>query len=404
MNIWIFNHYALTPEMSGGTRHYDFAKELIKRGYSVTIIASSFHYSKHEEKKKYGSNEEYIQENIEGIDFIWLKTPSYFGNGISRVKNMISYCNKAESIIPKLNLSKPDIIIGSSVHLFAVNSAYKLSRKYNTPFIMEVRDLWPQTLIDMGVSKWHPFIIILGFLERYLYKRANEIITSLPFANRYIEKYTSQEKIHWISNGTDITQNCDGKSLQLLDKNKFNILYTGTHGLANNLHVLIEVADKLKANSIIHFTLIGDGPLKESLIKKANDLHLENITFLSSVPKREVFSYLKSANLLYVGLKNLPLYKYGMSMNKVFDYLSAKKPILFVSNIENNIVEIAKAGKVIKNNDTTFITKTIIDFSNMSQKELNHYGENGFKYLELHFSITVLVDRLEKVLIKASVS
>jgi len=404
MNIWIFNHYALTPEMSGGTRHYDFAKELIKRGYTVTIIASSFHYSKHVEMKKYINNEKNIKENIEGIEFIWLKTPSYFGNGICRVKNMISYSYKALSIIPKLNLSKPDIIIGSSVHLFAVYSAYKLSRKYKTPFIMEVRDLWPQTLIDMGVSKWHPFIIILGFLERYLYKKADEIITSLPFANKYIEKYASRDKIHWISNGTDIEQINNEETLQVLDKNKFNVLYTGTHGLANNLHVLLDVAAKLKENNYVHFTLVGDGPLKASLMQQVNELHLDNVTFLSSVPKKNVFTYLKSADLLYVGLQNLPLYRFGMSMNKVFDYLSAKKPILFVSNIEDNIVEIANAGKVIKQDDIKLIAKTIIGFSNMTQEELDRYGTNGFKYLKQYFSITVLVDKLEKVLIKAYIS
>ncbi|MEN4054152.1 glycosyltransferase family 4 protein [Sulfurimonas sp. NWX79] len=396
MNIWIFNHHALTPDMSGGTRHYDFAKELVKRGHSVTIAASSFHYSKYKEMKEY-KNQEYLKEDVDGIDFIWIETPPYFGNGISRVKNMLSYSFKVLKIIPKLDLKKPDIIVGSSVHLFAVYVAYRLSKRYRVPFVMEVRDLWPQTLIDMGISKWHPFILLLSFLEKFLYKKADKIITLLPKAHLYIEKLNiPKENIVWISNGSNISNRDRYK--QLLDSSKFNILYTGSHGIANNLEVLIDVADILREDNKIHFTLIGEGALKEQLIKKANLLKLSNITFLDSVSKNQIIDYLKSADLLYVGLKNLPLYRYGMSMNKVFDYMSAKKPILFVSNIEDNIIEKSNSGKVIKENNIQLIAKSIKNFSIMSKDELNIYGENGYNYLKDNFSIEVLTNRLEKIL------
>lgn len=404
MNIWIFNHYAVTPDMSGGTRHYDFAKELISRGHSVSIIASSFHYSKNIEMREYDENKDFIIENIEGIDFIWLKTPSYSGNGISRIRNMIAYSYKAISIIPKLELLTPDIVIGSSVHLFAVYSAYRIAKKFKKPFIMEVRDLWPQTLIDLGIPKWHPFIIFLGFLERLLYKKSDQIITSLPYAFRYIEKYVPESKIHWISNGTDISQIDNNVSHSLLKKDKFNVLYTGTHGLANNLHVLIQVADILKENENIHFTLIGDGPLKDSLIREAHSLELNNITFLNSVSKKDVFTYLKNADLLYVSLKDLPLYRYGMSMNKVFDYLAAKKPVLFVSDIEDNVIETAKAGIVVKNNDPVEVANAIVGFNDLPENEINQYGKNGFSYLEKNFSVKVLVDKLEKILSKVQIN
>lgn len=398
MNIWILNHHALTPDMSGGTRHYDFAKELVSRGHKVTIIASSFHYSKYKEMKEYKSTN-YLLENIDGIDFIWFKTPPYKGNGISRVLNMLSYSYKACSIIPKLNLEKPDIILGSSVHLFAVFSAYKLSKKYKTPFIMEVRDLWPKTLIDMGISKWHPFILLLGWLEKYLYKKADKIITLLPKAHTYIEKLgIDRSKIVWISNGTSMKST--NLESDILNKKLFNILYTGTHGVANDLSILIEVAKKLKDNNLFHFTLLGDGPEKSSLEIKAKQYKLNNITFLSSVPKTEVSSYLNSADLLYVGLKDLPLYRYGMSMNKVFDYMNSKKPILFVSSIKDNVVDVAGCGKVVKNYSVEDVSDSIIKFSKMPSQKLDEYGLNGYNYLQQNFSIFILVDKLEDMMNK----
>jgi len=400
MNIWILNHHAVTPAMSGGTRHYDFAKELVKRGHKVTIIASSFHYSKLKDMREY-EKEDYLIEDIDGIKFIWFKTPPYFNNGVKRVINMLSYTKKAISLLPKLNNYKPDIIIGSSVHLFAVYAAMRLSKRYKIPFIMEVRDLWPQTLIDMGMSKYHPFIILLSSLEKYLYKKSDKIITLLPKANQYIEKLgVDSEKIVWISNGTNLAGSLSDKTNILLNSSKFNVLYTGTHGFANSLDLLIDVADILKSEKSIFFTLVGDGALKDKLQKKVDKLKLKNIEFISSVPKKEVFDYLLCADLLYVGLKDLPLYRYGMSMNKIFDYMAAKKPILFVSNLKDNIIKKAEAGTVIELEDAFVVAKNIKEYSKMSKSERNIVGENGYNYLLEHYTISVLTDKLENILIE----
>lgn len=395
MNIWIINHHALTPEMSGGTRHYDFAKELISRGHKVTIISSSIHYSTYKELKEY-KNKDHLAEDIEGIRWVWIKTTPYRGNSVSRVKNMLSFMFGVNKIVPKLKLEKPDIIIGSSVHLFAVYSAYRLSQKYKVPFVMEVRDLWPQTLIDMGISKWHPFILLLGRLEKFLYKKADKIITLLPKANIYIEKLgIKKEKIVWISNGANAnSQNYVNK----LDSEKFNIIYTGSIGVANDLGILPDIANVLRDNNKIHFTIIGNGTLKQELITKSKELKLSNITFLDPLPKNEVYDYLHSASLLYVGLKNLPLYKYGMSMNKIFDYMSEAKPILFVSDIDENIVDDARCGFVVKNQNVDKIADLIKKISQMPLSELEILGKNGYDYMIKNFSINILCNKLEDTL------
>ncbi len=395
MNIWILNHHALTPDMGGGTRHYDMAKELVKSGHNVVIVASSFHYSKLKEMREYGESK-YLVEDIDGVEFVWLKTPPYTSNGIKRVINMLSYTQKALFLLPKLKLPKPDLIIGSSVHLFAVYAAFKLAKRYKTPFVMEIRDLWPQTLIDMGMSKYHPFIVILAFLERYLYKRADKIITLLPKAHVYIESLgVLDKKIVWIPNGATIKE-LEHSKQTVLAPNKFNVVYAGAMGVANDLDLLIDTAHYLKDRENIHFTLIGDGVERHRLAKRCEGL--QSVLFVDTLPKDELLSYLFDADLLYVGLRDLPLYRYGISMNKIYEYLSCAKPILFVSDIDENIIELASAGTVVKGRDVDKIANSIEDYSHMSRAELKEIGKNGYNYLLKNHTISILTDRLKSII------
>ncbi|NKQ41720.1 MAG: glycosyltransferase family 4 protein [Sulfurovum sp.] len=394
MNIWIFNHHALTPDMSGGTRHYDFAKELTKRGHSVTIVASSFHYSKYEEMKEY-DDKEFLQEQIDGVDFVWIKTPAYFGNGVARVRNMLSYTYKVLKIIPKLKLKKPDIIIGSSVHLFAVYGAYKLSKKYATPFVMEVRDIWPQTLIDMGISKWHPFIIMLGWLEKYLYKKADKIISNLPYAYEHIEKFVSKNKFVWISNGVDLD------NIPYVEKEKtdiFVISYTGAIGVANNLALLVGAAINLKDKKDILFRIVGDGAEKAKLKKIVKSKQLKNISIEDSVSKGEVSGILKSSDALYFNLKDSPVFNYGISSNKLFDYMASGRVIIFSSKARNNPIRDANAGYTIDTGDIEQLEKAILGIYALKQDERNKIGRKIRRYTEENYDIDILVDKLESIL------
>jgi glycosyltransferase involved in cell wall biosynthesis len=394
MNIWILNHHALTPDMSGGTRHYDFAKELLKRGHKVTIVASSFHYSKYQEMKEY-KNKEFLLETIDEVDFIWIKTPPYIGNGLSRVKNMLSYSSQVLKIVPKLNLKKPDIIVGSSVHLFAVWSAYKLSKRYNTPFVMEVRDLWPQTLIDMGISKWHPFIISLGWLEKYLYKKADKIISNLPYAYDYIGQFVKREKFIWISNGVDLT---NIKYIPKEKNDKFIISYTGAIGVANNLQILLDVAKNLKENKNIYFRIVGDGAEKQMLKRFIIINDLQNVSIENPVPKNEVSKILESSDVLFVSLKDNPLYKYGISLNKLFDYMASGRIIIFAGNSKNNPIKDANAGYSISPDNVDLLEKTILEIYNLPNEDRIVIGQNIRKYAEENYSIEILVNKFEKLL------
>jgi len=398
MNIWIINHYALTPEFSGGTRHYDIAGRLARQGHDVTIIASSFHYATLEEMKRYSEGEDFLIETIDGIRFVWIKTDPYRGNGLKRVWNMLQFTWKLHRLT-SLPLPGPDVVVGSSVHLFAVYGAYRLAKQYGASFVMEVRDIWPQTLIDMGVSKWHPFVQVLGWLEPFLYRRADAIITLLPRASEHIERFgVSAEKIAWISNGVDIAKMDQALPSKRLDHGKFNILYAGTIGKANNLEVLIDAAKRVEKISDIVITIVGEGPLKEKLQKEAREL--QNVKFLPSVSKREVPGLLKEADVLFVGLKNLPLYRFGMSMNKVFDYMAVSKPVIFATNVFENPIKAAESGIVVEPESPESIAKAIERLYNCSEDDRMRMGQAGYDYVKNRFDIDIIASKFEALLKK----
>lgn len=406
-SIWFFNHYAITPNLPGGTRHFDFGKELVKRGYKVTVFASSFHYSLFKETKEY-KKDKFIVEDYDGVRFVWIKTLPYFGNNWKRVVNMLSYSIRAYRVTQKVNIEKPDVIIGSSVHLFAVFTAYLLSKKYKTSFIMEVRDLWPQTLIDMGIPKWNPFVIVLGILEKFLYKRADKIIVLLPKANEYIEKLgISAEKIVWIPNGVNLESfssigNNSLKSKIAPPSGDFVVTYTGAIGKANNLDVAIKAAEILESDyPNIKFLFVGDGPEKGKLLEMVKERKINNVEFKPPVPKDKMLEIFQDADVLFLTMKNSPLYRFGISLNKLFDYLASGKPVIFSSNSINNPVEEAGAGITVPPDNPQAFADAIIKLYKMPEEERVKMGMNGRKYVEKYHSIPILVDKLEEVIKEA---
>ena len=208
MRIWILNHYASPPDKAAGTRHYDFGRVLAEQGHEVTIFASSYnHFSRREERLSPG--ERLRVECIDGIRFVWVRTPPYVGNNYRRAANMLSYASR--TVLVQRHFSRPDVIVGSSVHMAAVAAAYVIGRARGIPFVFEVRDIWPQTLIDMGaLRRGGAAARILGWAELYFYRRARMIISLLPKAPEYIAgRRISKEKIAYIPNGIAGTRVAD---------------------------------------------------------------------------------------------------------------------------------------------------------------------------------------------------
>lgn len=405
-SIWILNHYAILPQNGGGTRHYDFASELVRRGYEVSIFASAYNHFTKKEMNLDGKSVKIMHFN--GIRYIWLKTyPQYHSNGIKRIYNMISYY---KSMIKKYKeFGSPDIVIGSSVHLFACMAGLRISKNTGAQFISEIRDLWPQTLIDMGkMPHNHPLAIYFRMLERIIYKKSDKIITLLPEAKEYIKKFKIPvDKIYYIPNGVNIMEydvhlkECqlpinDSLIKILNEKDNFCCMYTGSHGIANNLDVIIQAAEIVQGKTEkIKFIFIGEGTEKQRLKNYCESHDLKNVIFHEIISKKYVPYLLSCGNVNLVALKDLNLYRYGISFNKIFDYMYSGKPTIVSGKPINNIVDESKAGITVDAENPTALAEAIIDIYNMNEKQRQKMGINGKSYIVENHNITKLVDKLE---------
>lgn len=398
--IWIFNHYATKPD-EPTTREYDIGRELIRKGHQVTIFASSFSHYKFKEKYLL-SGEKWKKENYNGVIFIWIKTFPYKKNNWRRFVNMFSYTWRVFWIGKRMK-ERPDVIMGTCVHPFAVLSAFLLSRIKKTHFFFEVTDLWPQTLVDMGfLSSRNPLVFTLRLLEKFLYKKAEKIITLLPYANEYIAGLgISKDKIIWIPNGADLSRYETMKSYRGDKKENFIFMYLGIHSPYASLNVVLEAAEILQKEekSNLKFVFVGEGSEKPNLIKFAQDKNLDNVEFRDMVPKDQVFKIMEEADVFISIIKDMPvLTKYGISSNKLVDYLAAGRPIIFSVSSKNNPVEEAGAGITIPPDNPKVFAETVKKIISLTPGERIRMGEDGKIYAQKNYDIKQLAEKFEKLL------
>ena len=405
--LWILNHYAISPDMSGGTRHFDLARELVKKGHEVTIFASGFdHHTRQYLKIKPG--EKMRVEEYDGVRFVWVNTIPYTKNDWRRVLNMLSYgwrvlrCSRG--------LPKPDAVIGSSMHPFAALAGWWLARRYKAKFIFEVRDLWPQTAVDMGAMKKNSLPAKLLYAwEKFMCNKAEKIIVLLPYAKDYVaSRGISPEKVFWLPNGVNLERFDHPAPLEEGSevaevfeqyRDKFKVIYTGAHGPANGLEVIIHAASIFQDRNLgIHFFLIGDGPDKDRLISVVKEKRLNNVSFLPPVPKALVPSILEKADLLVHTIKKMEVLQYGMSPNKMYDYLASAKPIVTSIEAKNNPVEEANAGIAVEPENPEALAEAIVKIYDLPEEKRIELGTNGRQYVEQFYNIKNLATNLESLL------
>lgn len=396
MKIWLVNHYALPPTETGGTRHFTLARELMKLGHEVTIFASSFdHFARKETRLAPG--ETFKVETFEGVPFVWLRTPPYPGNTLARMWNMAYFGWQFFRLADRLPVERPDVVIGSSPHLFAALAAERVARRHRVPFLLEVRDLWPQSLVDLSnISERHPAIIGLERIERYLYRHSARIISLLPGAAGHMaEKGADPARVLWLPNGVDAglaPEPSPGAAQEA-----FTVMFAGAHGVANGLDAILDTARLLRGEPV-RFRLIGQGPEKERLMKRAEDEGLTNVTFDAPVPKEQIYGVLAQADAFLMILKDSPVFRWGVSPNKLFDYMAMARPVVFGVSTPFNPIDDAKAGLTVPPEDPAAMAEAIRALMAMSPEARWEMGLRGAAYVKENHDFGKLAARLDAAL------
>ena len=405
MKIWWLNHHARPPVVPGITRHYSLARELGKLGHSTMVVNSSFDHlgTMLPEGPEFGATlEQPLLREFDGVDFLSIPTPGYEGNSsLGRIRNMHAFYRRSLDILSTGKYGKPDIVIGSVVHTWGAFAGYKLARHFKVPFVYELRDLWPLTLVEIGgLSRLHPLVLSFDHLDRIMVRDASLVITSAPLMkNYYMERWgITEDKFLWITNGTDL------KAFEKVEKTQkegdnpstVNVYYTGALGFANSLDTLFDTLREAKQEiRDVRFTLIGDGPLKEHLTERIKNEDLP-VSIKDPVPKQDMPSLLMEADAFFLVLKSSPIYRYGISLNKLADYHAAGKPIIMVGTANSNPLDESGAGYVLKGFDE--LPDYLNKLTNMPLEQRKEMGEKGRIYARQNYDWEILSAKLARAL------
>jgi glycosyltransferase involved in cell wall biosynthesis len=398
--IWILNQTAGKPDSGWGERHYYFSRYWVKKGYKVTIISGSYNHLF--KNQPITENKIFTLEEVEdGISFCWVKTPKYRDSGFAKFWSNFVFTFKI-LFLPSNKLGKPDIIIMSSMPIFPIVSAVRLKNKFKaTKLITEIRDLWPLTPMYLkGYSKYHPLVKIVGWFECFAYQKSDKIVSLLPNASEYIASLSKDvSKFEYIPNGIDeallVNEPLSKEIIDKMPKDKFIIGYTGTMGKANALEYFVEASILLKNNPKIHFVLVGDGYLKKELVEKT--FGQNNITFIPKINKNQVQQILSYFDVCFIGRNDIPLFDYGVSSNKYFDYMLAKKPVLVSSNKVKDPVELSDCGITVKPESAETIKDGILQLFQLSKEEMDKFSENGYNYVKKYHNFNFLSEAYLKL-------
>lgn len=383
--FWLINQYSSTPEVGLGGRHYYLAEELALQGHKVYVVASSYNHL-----QRYNINQDksfHIEEINENFAFVWVKVPKYKeAHSKKRILNWFIFSAKLFRL-RNIGLDKPDVILYSSPSPFGYYSSSFLAQYFKVPFVFEVRDIWPLTLIELGgISKKHPLIKVMQWTEDIAYKNADFVFSNLYNAKEHmVSRGMIASKFEWIPNGFSLREISDKEDLEqntlaIIPKKKFIVGYTGTIGTANAIDDLVEAAFLLQNYPEIHFLLVGNGKDKTKIINLSHKYKLKNITFIDSIPKKQVQSVISFFNVCFIGSQKKSIYRFGVAPNKIPEYLYSGKPIIHAFSGNGCLIKESGAGLSIQSGSPVEISNAILELYNTPPDVLDKMGIRGKKF------------------------
>lgn len=304
-------------------------------GHTVTIFAAS---TVHNSEKNLITDQSLWQEDIvDGVHYVYIKCIEYQGSGLKRVYNICEFAWKLPGVCK--HFPRPDAIVATSMPPTSCAVGIRLAQKYGCRGIAEIADIWPESIVAYGIAgPKNPAVILLRRLEKWIYQKADAVIFTMEGAYDYIaeqgwEKAVPRDKVHYINNGVDLEQfdwnreHYPVEDADLQDPDTFKVIYTGSIRRVNNLGLLLDAAKQI-SNPRIRFLIWGDGDERDTLQQRLEKEQIENVLLKGAVEKKYIPYIVGCADLNIAHNSPQRLFRFGISFNKLFDYMAAGKPIM----------------------------------------------------------------------------
>lgn len=406
MNILLINHYAGSDYHGMEFRPFYMAREWKKKGHNVTVLGADF---SHLRKNNPVIEKDFQEEVIDGITYVWVKTPKYQGNGVGRIKNISTFMWKLRMNYKMVaDKYKPDSVIASSTYPLDIYPAHRIAKRCNAKLCFEIHDLWPLSPMEIGgFSEKNPAIVVLQRAEDFAFRNSDVIVSILPDADKHIkERGFSTDKFVYVPNGILIGEKKEApmestieRLQELKNQGYFLVGYTGNHSPANVLDTMIDAAKKT-TDEKVKYVMVGKGNVKNELIEYAKSNNVTNVEFLDPVLKDNMDNVLQLLDIGYIGLKKQNLFNYGVSPNKLFDYMMAALPVIYAVEASNDPVSDCNCGVSVPAENPDAVVDAVMKIKGLSEEEKIKMGQNGKEYVLANHMYEGLADKFLNALKK----
>ena len=402
MNILYLEHYAGTPALGMEYRPYYLAREWVRLGHRVQILAASY---SHVRSRQPAVGAVPLDESVDGIAYRWYPTPPYAGNGVARVLNIWAFLRRVWREAASLAASfKPDIVIASSTYPLDIWVARRIARMANAKLVFEVHDLWPLSPVELsGMSPRHPFALLCGKAERDAYRDADVVVSMLPKVQQHMAaRGLDLARLHVVPNGIALDEwqgepaPLAAELAALIDRQRAAgrtvVGYAGSHGLPNALDVLLDAA-RLLRDAPFAFVLVGDGLEKQRLVQRVARERLAHVTLFSPIPKAQIPALLARLDIAYIGWQRMPIYRFGIAPNKLMDYMMAGRVVLHSVEAGNDPVAEAGCGLTVAAESPAAVAEGLRRLAALGAEERAAMGARGRAFILAHHTYPVLARR-----------
>lgn len=387
-------------------RPYYLSREWVRGGNAVQIVAGGYSHLRRKQPADNGSGiTRRIRERIDGIEYLWYPTSPYQGNGVGRLRNIWTFLRQvwtdAERLVAE---TSPDVVIASSTYPLDIWVAKRLSRLAKAKLVFEIHDLWPLSPIELGgMSRRHPFIQLCQWAENTAYRDADAVVSMLPKVHEHVAEHgLDLSKLHIIPNGIspddwqDDGTGIDGDLAQYIqsarDQGCLLVGYAGAHGLPNALDTFLDAA-KLLLDKSFRFILVGDGHEKVLLQQRVSREGLNNVRMFAPIPKAQIPALLLLFDIAYIGWQRMQIYRFGISPNKLMDYMMAGCTVLHSVEAGNNPVADARCGLTVLPESPEAVADGLMKLGALSPAERQKMGLNGQAYVRANHVYPVLAQK-----------